>query len=303
MPVFAYYFAYYYSKLIANVNGLFQIRRVVKNWYMVVLFRAGIKKVIIMKLRSGRNVYIDNINAYNEFRESKEILVERINEIKSKGYEINLNEKERIIEIKKFDRNIKFYFDDIKQALNTTGVIKENFVDEQYRNLDVKGKDVVDAGANIGDTAIYFALKGAKHVYAFEPYPYSYRLALKNIDLNGLKDKITIINRGVGKSKDRIKIDPNFHSTAESTLNKFKKGKSIAIITLEDIVNNYLTFRDSAILKVDCEGCEYGVILSTPDNTLQKFNQIMIEYYHGYKNLEAKLRSTGFAVTHRTYTF
>jgi len=31
-------FAYYYSK-IDNINGLFQIRRIVKNWYMVGLFR------------------------------------------------------------------------------------------------------------------------------------------------------------------------------------------------------------------------------------------------------------------------
>ena len=52
-------------------------------------------------------------------------------------------------------------------------LINENFIKEQYKWLDVEGKNVVDVGANIGDTAIYFALKGAKHVYAFEPYPYS----------------------------------------------------------------------------------------------------------------------------------
>jgi len=37
-------------------------------------------------------------------------------------------------------------------------------------------------------------------VYAFEPYPYSYNIAKKNIKLNHLEDKITLLNEGCGKS-------------------------------------------------------------------------------------------------------
>jgi len=57
----------------------------------------------------------------------------------------------------------------------------------------------VDVGAASGDTAIYFALNGAKHVYAFEPYPYSYNIAKENIKLNHLEDKITMLNEGCGR--------------------------------------------------------------------------------------------------------
>ena len=73
-----------------------------------------------------------------------------------------------------------FRFKTIKDARNIGGLISENLVYEQYKILDVSNKDVVDVGAALGDTAIYFALKGAKHVYAFEPYPYSYNIAKKN---------------------------------------------------------------------------------------------------------------------------
>jgi len=38
-----------------------------------------------------------------------------------------------------------------------------------YDWLDVKGKRVLDVGASIGDTAVYFALRGAREVVAFEP--------------------------------------------------------------------------------------------------------------------------------------
>jgi len=62
--------------------------------------------------------------------------------------------------------------------------------------LDVKGKRVLDVGASIGDTAVYFALRRATEVVAFEPYPFPYVFALKNIEVNGLKN-VKVINAGV----------------------------------------------------------------------------------------------------------
>ena len=246
-----------------------------------------------MKLRNGHNVNIDNIEAYNRFWEGEEGLAARINEIKSEGHNINLNEKENIIEVREFKRNIKFYFDDVKQAINTVGLIKENFVDEQYKNLDVKGKDVVDVGANIGDSAIYFALKGAKHVYAFEPYPYSYNIAKKNIKLNNLEGKITLLNEGCGKD-GFVKIKLDYENFGGTDLKNFKSGKVIKIVNLDEIVKNFNP--KPAILKVDCEGCEYDLISNATINALKAFDQIIIEYHYGYKNLVRVLEEAGFKI-------
>ena len=55
------------------------------------------------------------------------------------------------------------------------GSICGEFGDEIYDFCDVNGRYVVDVGANIGASAIYFATKGAKKVLAFEPFPYSCR--------------------------------------------------------------------------------------------------------------------------------
>jgi len=62
--------------------------------------------------------------------------------------------------------------------------ILEIFEEDMYEILDVKGKIVVDVGAYIGDSAIYFALKGAKRVFAIESYPYAFAEKLENIILN-----------------------------------------------------------------------------------------------------------------------
>lgn len=75
---------------------------------------------------------------------------------------------------------------------------------EQY-NTDIEG-EVVDIGANVGDSSLYFAAKGASHVYAFEPLPLAYAVALENIKLNHLENKITLCNGAVGSKEGKIKV-------------------------------------------------------------------------------------------------
>jgi hypothetical protein len=50
------------------------------------------------------------------------------------------------------------------------------------------------------------------------------------------------------------------------------------------------------VLKLDCEGCEYELILDTPDMILEKFESIFIEYHMGYDKLKEKLESCKFVV-------
>jgi hypothetical protein len=52
-----------------------------------------------------------------------------------------------------------------------------------YKSLSVKDRVVVDVGAFVGDSAIYFALKGARKVIVIEPHPGAYKEMLDNIRL------------------------------------------------------------------------------------------------------------------------
>lgn len=51
------------------------------------------------------------------------------------------------------------------------GDIVYGFLKDDYGKLPVVGKTVVDIGANIADTPIYFATHGAKKVICLEPFP------------------------------------------------------------------------------------------------------------------------------------
>ena len=81
-----------------------------------------------------------------------------------------------------------------------------------------------------------------------------------------------------------------------SILYEFPDGIKISTITLQDIIKDFDV--SDAILKLDCEGCEYETILNSSSEILQKFTDIQIEYHNGYQNLEKKLLSVGFEVSH-----
>jgi len=63
-----------------------------------------------------------------------------------------------------------------------------------YEPLNAKGKIVIDVGAFVGDSAIYFVLKGAVRVIAIEPHLGAYTEMLDNIKLNNLEGVIVPVN-------------------------------------------------------------------------------------------------------------
>jgi len=168
------------------------------------------------------------------------------------------------------------------------------FIQDDYNFLPIKGNVVLDIGANVGDSAISFVIKGASRVIALEPFPKNYEMARRNIEENGMSDKITIILSGLSNKEKTIAINPETQGTASETT-EFPNGIDIPMLTLRNIITTYNI--DSAILKMDCENCEYDVILSCPNDILQKFSHMVIEYHYGYKNLKKKLESAGFQVS------
>ena len=276
-------------------NDLLSIRNIIKNWPDVLFFRLGLKKPIFtMELRNGLKIKISKPRDYFEFWnnvDSQRVLLKQNNLEK-----IKINRMKQQIKFNFMDKAISLIYDSVQQLDSTLGMIREQFIEGQYKWLDVKGEDVIDIGANIGDSAIYFALKGAKHVYAFEPYPYSFNIASKNIKLNGLQNKITLLNEGCTEKEGSINIDANYQNNSGNDLKKFNKGKEIKLTTLTNIIKRF-NISSSAILKIDCEGCEYGVLLKANDADLRKFKQILIEYHYGYLNLKKKLEAAGFNVS------
>lgn len=176
------------------------------------------------------------------------------------------------------------------------GDIDAVFFSEEYSFLPVKDKVVIDIGANIGDTALYFVSRGAKKVIGIEPSQQNYESAKKNIVLNNLSDKIELVLAGCSSKKGFMNIDPKASGTFVSLSEENKGKNTIELITLEEILRNNNESSDY-ILKIDCEGGEYDIILFSPEDIIKRFSHIQIEYHFGCLNMEKKLESYGFEVT------
>lgn len=234
------------------------------------------KNKIKVILQNGNSNYLSNDSAWNYAQ-------------------LIANKNVHIAELPSDSNSIKFTYSGKSITIEDgIGDIWGVFAREEYAFLEVENEIVVDIGANIGDSPIYFALNGAKNVIALEPFPYSYNIALKNIKKNNIDDKIILLNAGYGKD-GTIKINPDFENTAGSDLKSFNDGVDIKILSLKKLLSDYHI--DMAVLKMDCEGGEYN-LLKEDNDTLKKFKRIQIEYHYGYEKLLEKLENAGFTVTY-----
>jgi FkbM family methyltransferase len=165
------------------------------------------------------------------------------------------------------------------------------FIKEDYKFLPVKGKVVVDIGAGIGDSSIYFVSHGAKKVLGLEPDTTRFEFAKKNIKANNFSDKIEIIHSGgMGMNSENSGVKQYQFKGLVDTINK-----PAEFMTLEQIINKLEQAPD--ILKLSCIGCEYDLLLNTPEEIIRKFSHIQVQYVLGYRNIRDKLEKCGFEVT------
>ena len=167
-------------------------------------------------------------------------------------------------------------------------------VPEAFSGL--RGRDVIDVGANTGDTALYFVLNGARKVIAVEPLPNVARCAEENLRLNGITDEVKLINAALGSGPVSVPCDYDLWSSIGfSTLSASGPCK-VPGVTLGDLLN---MVEDPYLLKIDCEGCEAQVILGPERERLRAFEHVVFEM-HPYntgvssEKLLTSLKELGF---------
>jgi FkbM family methyltransferase len=156
---------------------------------------------------------------------------------------------------------------------------------EYDMNLGFVPQFVVDAGANIGLSAVFFSNKfpGVK-IVAIEPEKANFKMLeintkdyenivlAKNALSNCSNVSFDVVDKGYGNW--------GFITEIEDSKNTSKVVDTVKTITIDDIFSNYnLEYLD--LLKIDIEGGEKQLFESNYENWLPKTKCIIIELHDG----------------------
>ncbi|MGI8484769.1 MAG: FkbM family methyltransferase [Thermomicrobiales bacterium] len=185
--------------------------------------------------------------------------------------------------------------------------VKEATVDLLYTRYGFPvqpGWTVVDIGAAIGEFAVYVGNADSRNrVLAFEPFPESVMLLCNNIRLNNLAN-VQVFPVAVSSKPGTMMLDVSSGEPLKIESKSVTTGTESRIavnsVSLKDVLSH--TEHDRIdLLKLDCEGSEYDILLTATDEVLQRINRIVMEYHdtlteHTHKDLVVFLRAHGYTV-------
>lgn len=266
--------------LVGNCMRLCSVRDFI---HIIKLYKSRFQDPISILLKNKRRNYPIKVKLCN----SEVKAINNFGELLSHLYDFEYDSENDILSLKKIGYPIKLY-----SGINngeTIGI----FYKKDYEFLIDKSRDIVDIGANIADSSIYFALEGARRIIAIEPFLKNYEIANHNILINNLSSKITLLHAACASKDGKIFTDSSYEGVFKPHTGSAQIVK-IDCLTLKHILSQYKL--ESPALKIDCEGCEYDLILQSDPRIIQEFSAIQIEYHYGCELLKRRLLDLGFSV-------
>ncbi len=207
-------------------------------------------------------------------------------------------------------QNLVFFVESKEEFL----ILKEIFIDLDYHFIDSKDCIIIDIGANVGMTSIFFSqFDFIKKIYAFEPVLDTFEIARKNLKENKFSEKVLLKNFGLGKKEReetflfsrrakgnsgiRGKLSPSYEkgTGTEKRTVKIKNASSVLTPILAE------NKKYKIVMKMDCEGAEYEILESLNDaEILSKIDVIMLEWHdYGALKIEKYLKDNNFIIFSR----
>ena len=273
-------------------------------------------KLIIYKLLSRLGYRIENKKKEDEKRRekvSKFIVKKHIALlVKSFVFVQNIAQKYQDLQITDYKEGVLMAFNGLKiyvESYEELFILDEVFVQNDYNFLSNQKVVVIDIGANIGTSCLFFSkIDNVEKIYAFEPVPQTFQQALINFELNKEISKVVQFNNyGLGKN-DREEVflfDKNVKG------NTGVRGQMSTSFNLENVIETKVKIKNASeqikfilaanplakiVLKMDCEGGEYEIFESlTESGMIAKIDYLMMEWHDkGADLFEEILIKNGF---------
>jgi len=188
-------------------------------------------------------------------------------------------------------------------------LFKEIVLDDCYlRGLDGFRSErpfIIDVGANIGFFSLYAAsVYPNARIIAYEPMPPNFTLLEKNFWRNESAD-LTSVNKAVGSVSGTLRLHYHLNRQYPTAPSLFKTNDASLTIdvesnTLEEVLEQWNPGRVD-LLKLDCEGAEFGILYESPYQCFEHIDKIAMEVHPrdtGTENtraVEQHLQSLGYS--------
>ncbi len=146
----------------------------------------------------------------------------------------------------------------------------------EYSNDLLASSVVVDAGAGVGEYAVYCAKKFGCSVYAFEPVPSRYHAAKELAEHNSVN--LELYNCGLSDVDSKMAVPDGISMAGAGADNSSGEMPQVKTLALDS-----LNLKRLDVFKIDTEGYEIPV-LNGAMRTITEFKPKIIVEVHGKRN-------------------
>lgn len=151
----------------------------------------------------------------------------------------------------------------------------------------IKNKDIIDAGAYIGDTSLPFAKLTNKQVWAFEPFEETYNLLVENIKLNQVTNVIPVKKSlgNINGEKSLFLTGNDFSGITSKPENRYETSWE-EIIVQESTIDAFVEENNLEVgyINVDVEGAELDLLNGAKNTIINQRPILAISIYHQAKD-------------------
>lgn len=183
-------------------------------------------------------------------------------------FELEYMSENKILDYEFVDNNFNLHF----------------FANNPFNEVDkdfLKDKDIIDAGAYTGDSAISLSNLTSRNIYSFEPFKESYEKLVQNVKLNNITNIIPVQAALTDKNGDmELYLSGNNYQgvTSNSNIRDYDTSFSVQSMTIDSYVeeNNL----NVGLIKVDVEGEEKNLLKGAINTIKTQKPILLLSIYH-----------------------
>ena len=145
----------------------------------------------------------------------------------------------------------------------------------------INGKDIIDAGAFIGDSALVLSEMTNGKVHAFEPSGENYEKLLKTVELNH-SDRIIPVKKALGEQTGtavlKNSVIGSTHTLVGNDAVPYVHDEVVEMTSLDDYVKEHEL--KIGLVKVDVEGAEQLLLKGAEETIRTQKPDLLISIYH-----------------------